>query len=141
MKGKKHDIKTIYKIMASYAITGNYNETGRVLNMSDDTVRTIVLANQDKEEYKKLQTRKKEDFTIIATRIIEKATNRLEEQIENKKEHIPVNQLTTAIGTLYDKRALAQGDSTNNINNNIAMDKATIDLIKNVAERVDKSNK
>lgn len=113
-RGKKTAPEVIYKVMTSYAVTGNILETARQLDMPEPTVRGIVMANKDKEEFKKLQEKKKEEFADKATRIIDKALKRLENAIENDEEYIPVNQLTTAIGTLYDKRALARGESTNN---------------------------
>ena len=38
----------------------------------------------------------------------------VEEALDNKEDKIPVNNLSTVIGTLYDKRALAKGESTAN---------------------------
>ena len=113
-KGKQTPPETIYKVMTSWAVTNNYSETARELGMAESTVRKIVSDNKDKEEFAKLCDEKKEEFADKATRIINKALRRLEEAIENDEEYIPVNQLTTAIGTLYDKRALAKGESTNN---------------------------
>ena len=39
--------------------------------------------------------------------------------LDNDEEKIPTNNLSTVIGTLYDKRALAQGEST--VNNTITI--------------------
>ena len=69
---------------------------------------------------------KKEEFADKASRIIDKALKRLERAID-EEEYIPVNQLTTAIGTLYDKRALARGESTENT-------KITFDLPPEVSD-------
>ena len=113
-KGKQTSPEVVYQVMTSWATTNNYSETARELGMAESTVRKIVSDNKDKEEFAKLCDEKKEEFADKATRIIDKALRRLEKAIENDKEYIPVNQLTTAIGTLYDKRALAKGESTNN---------------------------
>ena len=40
---------------------------------------------------------------------------RLEKEIADDEKDIPINHLTTAIGTLYDKRALAKGEMTQNV--------------------------
>lgn len=113
-KGKQTPPEVVYQVLTSWATTNNYSETARDLNMAESTVRKIVADNKDKPEFATLCEEKKEEFADKATRIIDKALNRLEQAIENTEEYIPVNQLTTAIGTLYDKRALAKGESTNN---------------------------
>jgi hypothetical protein len=113
-RGKKTSPEVIYQVMAVWSITDNILETARRLDMPEPTVRGIVLANKDKEEFTKLRDKNREEFSDTATRIIGKAMKRLEATIDNEEENIPVNQLTTAIGTLYDKRALAKGESTQN---------------------------
>ncbi len=113
-RGKQTSPEVVYQVMTSWATTNNYSETARELGMAESTVRKIVSDNKEKEEFAKLCDEKKEEFADKATRIIDKALKRLEKAIENNEEYIPVNQLTTAIGTLYDKRALAKGESTNN---------------------------
>lgn len=149
-KGKKTDNETIYKVMLSYAVTRNFSETARNLEMPITTVEKIVKDNQDKEEFVKLCNEKKEEFVETANKIIDKATKLLdkrlslalerEDEIEglldkvwdiedeevSKKEKINIakklsrlqlnqlNEITTAIGTMYDKRALAKGEPTSN---------------------------
>jgi hypothetical protein len=115
-RGKKTDNETIYKIMLSYVSTNNFSETARILNMPISTIENIVKENQDKEEFVKLWNEKKEQFVTKANRLIDKAIIRLEEQLDDDSTKIPANNLTTVIGTLYDKRALAKGESTSNEN-------------------------
>lgn len=116
-RGKKTDNETIYKIMLSMFKTNNFSETGRQLNIPQKTVEKVFKENKDKAEFAKLCEQKKEEFADKATRIINKALDRLEQALDNKEEKIPINNLSTTIGTLYDKRALAQGEST--VNNTI----------------------
>lgn len=113
-KGKKTDNETIYKVMISVFSTGNYSETARQLNMPITTVEKIYKENENKEEFVKLCKQKKDEFAEKASRIIDKALNRLENALDDKDEKIPVNNLSTVIGTLYDKRNLAEGKSTEN---------------------------
>jgi hypothetical protein len=47
-----------------------------------------------------------------------------------------LSEITTAIGTMYDKRALAKGQFTSNINNTINLNDEDRQLINNVAKRV-----
>ena len=149
-KGKKTDNETIYKVMLSYAVTRNFSETARNLDMPITTVEKIVKDNQDKEEFVKLCNEKKEEFVETANKIIDKATKLLDKRLEtalekqeeldklldnvfdvddeevSKKEKIEIakklsriqlnnlSEITTAIGTIYDKRALAKGEPTSN---------------------------
>ena len=127
-QGKKTDSITIYKVMISYITTRNYSETARQLDMPESTVRKIIDDNKDKEEFTKLCEEKRDEFVDKATRIINKALDRLDKVLEDKEERIPVNNLSTVIGTLYDKRALAKGETTVNTGITIKMDKKVEEL-------------
>ena len=129
-KGKKTDNETIYKIMISMFSTNNFSETARQLNIPESTVEKIYKENKDKEEFVKLCEQKKDQFVEKANRIIDKALNRLEKSLDDEEEKIPVNNLSTVIGTLVDKRNLAEGKSTVNTDINIKMDKKVEELSK-----------
>lgn len=121
-RGKKTDPQTIYNIMCSYFETRNYSQTGRDLDIPEQTVEKIVKEHIKEQEFRELWDKKKEDFTTKADIIIYKAMDRLVEQLDNQK-NIPVNQLTTAIGTLYDKKMISQtgvlGNDTPSVQINI----------------------
>lgn len=161
MRGKKTSPEVIYKVMTSYAITNNYNETARNLGMAVATVKNIVDDNENAEEFKKLRIEKREEFSEKASEIIDKGLlllnrrlNRAieeEEQLDDLIEEVysmddeemsqqsktaTVNKIrnmqlhnlkdiTTAIGTLYDKRALSKGEMTQNVGfaTNLSIDK------------------
>ena len=114
-KGKKTSPEVIYQVMTSWAVTNNYSQTAKDLGMAVSSVKKIVLDNKDKDEYAKLCQEKKDEFAEKATRIINQALCRLEKEIADDEKDIPINHLTTAIGTLYDKRALAKGEMTQNV--------------------------
>ena len=124
-RGKKTSMKEIYLVMASYAITNNYSETARQLNMPVATVQDIVKANKDKEEFLKLRQEKRDEFSDKASVIIDELLVRITEEVSDRDKDIPLNHLTTALGTLYDKRALANGEMTQNVGfaTNISLDK------------------
>lgn len=163
-KGKKTDNETIYKIMISMFSTNNFSETGRQLGIATTTVEKIYKDNKGKPEFVKLCNEKKEEFVDKATRIINKATNLMEQRIDLATEHeneleeiideiwmtdkkemnetkkkalvakiagmqlYSLKELAVAIGTMYDKRALAKGESTSNTDINIKMDKKVEEL-------------
>jgi len=128
--GKKTYESKVYEIMMSYFDTGNFNETSRILNIPVMTVHDIYKRNCDKPEFIELREVRKKQFVNNATRIIEKAMNRLEKQIEDNDTPIPANQLSTVIGILYDKQALASGNPTSN----------TSVTIEDVLKKVDSKN-
>lgn len=127
-RGKKTDNETIYKIMISMFSTNNFSETGRQLGIPQRTVEKIYKENKNKQEFTKLCEEKKDEFAKKASRIIDKALNRLEKVLDNEEEKIPVNNLSTVIGTLYDKRNLAEGKSTVNTELNIRMEEKVEEL-------------
>lgn len=111
-RGKKTPPEVIYDIMASWAVTNNYKETARILDLPVTTVKKIVDENKKKTKFEKLCNEKANEFSKKAGQIIQKAMDRLEREIDNEDKDIPVNHLTTVIGTLYDKKALADGKPT-----------------------------
>lgn len=114
-RGKKTPPEVIYQIMTSWVVTKNYKETAEILGIPLTTVKSIVEKNKDKPEFVELRTKKVNEFSEKASKVIDKAFDRLMKLLENDAVVIPANQLTTVIGTLFDKRALAEGDSTENV--------------------------
>lgn len=101
--------------MTSWSVTDSYKKTATDLGIAVSTVKDIVDKNKDKDEFVKLRNEKREAFSKMADRLIEKAAKRLEKELDDEFEKIPVNHLTTVIGTLYDKKALADGKPTDNV--------------------------
>ena len=129
-RGKKTSLEDVYKVMVGYAGNKNVSDLAKNLGMPESTCRKIILDNQEKPEFVKLCEKKEEEFADKATRIIDKALMRLEKELDNEEKDIPINNLTTAIGTLYDKRALAKGESTENKAITITMDESVKELSK-----------
>ena len=129
-RGKKTSLEDVYKVMVGYAGNKNVNDLAKSLGMAESTCRKIILDNQEKPEFVKLCEKKEEEFADKATRIIDKALIRLEKELDNEEKDIHINNLTTAIGTLYDKRALAKGESTENKSITITMDESVKELSK-----------
>lgn len=114
-RGQKTNPELIYKIMTAWAVAQNVSAVARDFNMAESTVRKIVDDNKGKPEFKELCDEKREEFSKMASRLIEKAARRLEMTLDDEGKDIPANHLTTVIGTLYDKKALADGNATNNV--------------------------
>ena len=114
-RGKKTSPEVVYQVMTSWAVTNNYNETAKELNMAVSSVKKIVQDNKDKDEFAKLCTKKREEFADKASIVIDKALNRLVQQLDDEERDIPTHHLSTVIGTMFDKRALAKGEMTQNV--------------------------
>lgn len=139
MKGKKYSPETVEKALALLATTNNICDVAKKLNLPESTVRD--WAKQNKDEFETLRTKKKKEFVENAWRIIEKANKLLEKKLDvalknqgeldellakmrgeidykklaEKVKAIKIDNLsnlTTAIGTLYDKQALCNREET-----------------------------
>ena len=113
-RGVKIDNKKIQEVIASYALTNSYNATAKECGVSANSVKNIInkQKTENSEEFAKVCKEKKEEFVEYADRLIDKAMSKLDKALD--RDDIPVNNLTTVIGTLYDKRALAKGEMTSN---------------------------
>ena len=69
----------------------------------------------------KLCDEKRKDFSLNASKAINKAFKRLFEMLDDGEREIAVNHLVMMIGTMYDKKALAEGKSTNNVTVNVKL--------------------
>lgn len=101
-KYNTYNEQDIHNIMTLYATSGNYAEVSKELNIPYDSVRSIVLRNIESDYFKELQNEKRNEFNIKASKIIDKAMKRLDKELDNQ-DKIPVNSLSTVIGTLHDK--------------------------------------
>ena len=111
-RGKKTPPDMVYKIMTSWAVTKNYKETADGLGLSVSTVKKIVDERIREEKFEKLCNEKEQEFAKRADKMIDKAFNRLEKELDDEDKDIPVNHLTTVIGTLTDKKLLLEGKPT-----------------------------
>lgn len=139
MKGKKYSPEIVEKALALLATTNNICEVAKKMNLPESTVRD--WAKQNKDKFEKLRTKKKQEFVENAWRIIEKANKLLEKKLDvalknqgeldellakmrgeidykklaEKVKAIKIDNLsnlTTTIGTLYDKQALCNREET-----------------------------
>lgn len=99
------------KIIADYMENQNYSETGRLNNVSDNTVRDIV--NKDKETSKKLEQKKEENTKDILQymdniaekqkKIIDLSLDVLEEKLSNPDLFTNIRDVAIVYGTIFDK--------------------------------------
>lgn len=129
-RGVKIDNQKVQEIIASYALTNSYNATAKETGVCANSVKNVIKKQktENADEYAKVCEEKKEEFVEYADRLINKAMSKLEKALD--RDDIPVNNLTTVIGTLYDKRALAKGEMTSNTSISIKMSDEIKELSK-----------
>lgn len=130
-RGKQINNQLRASVINSYILTNNYKDTADKLGVSPNTVKKIILDEKDHnaDNFAKLCNKKKEKFSKRADKVIDKALDRLEKELENQ-ESIPINNLTTVIGTLFDKKRLADGETTQNNSITIKMSNEVKELSK-----------
>jgi sialic acid synthase SpsE len=106
--GVKTPTKKKMEVIKSYVQTDSFNATAKETGVNPKTCKRIV------EENPKEYMDEKERFIETTTRLINKALGKLDEKLDDDNNSL--SNITTAIGTLYDKRALAKGESTSNEN-------------------------
>lgn len=127
--GSARSKQDINKILSSYSITGNIHETSRQVGMPYGTCYDIIKRYSNQDEYKRFQEIAKQKFVDDTTKLIDKMLDKLDKELD-KQDSIPINQLTTGIGTLYDKKALSTGNSTTNTAVTITMSDELKELSK-----------
>lgn len=112
-RGQKTDTEVVYQVMQLYFTYGNYQKVATELDMPLTTVIDLVKKNIDKPEYVELRTKTRRRFSEDFEEILDLAITRLKSEIA-VQDKIPVSQLSTVIGTVYDKNRLENDESTSN---------------------------
>lgn len=115
MKGQKYTDDIKEKAYLMYDTLGNIEECARRLSVPASTLSGWLKKRErdSPDEVKKARLKKRLDFVEQSSELIDLAFDKLRTKLEGDDD-IPANHLTTVIGTLYDKRALAKGESTQN---------------------------
>ncbi|MBQ7307116.1 MAG: hypothetical protein IJW82_01140 [Clostridia bacterium] len=116
MRGKKFNDDIKEKALAMMVVNNNLSEISRELNVCESTLRTWKNSNND--EFAKLRTKKKEEFVNRAWEVISLGQEILIRDLKSaikSGNSIDLGKLTTIIGTMYDKQALASNESTMNV--------------------------
>ena len=99
------------KIIADYMENGNYRETGRINNVSDNTVRDIV--NKDQNTSEKLAQKKEENTKDILEymdsivkdqkEVIDLSLKVLKDKLSNPDLFTNIRDVAIVYGTIFDK--------------------------------------
>ena len=141
--------------MADYINNNNYRETARINNVAVNTVKNIVLA-QDNKEFAKICTKKKEEDTKDILKymdsiyekqknIIDLSLSALEKKLQNPDMFTNVKDIATVYGVIFDKalkykEIQLKDKESSNENENLNKVKDIMISIKRVAEEDGKEN-
>lgn len=120
-QGQKLTDELKEQIRAMLATTNNWNEIAKTLGVSWSSVQKIAKAivsdPESKDKFEKLRDDKKQELIDrLWDNIVEAQALgfKMIEEAKQGKRDIPLGQISTYLGTLYDKRALMVGESTSN---------------------------
>lgn len=112
---KKLEPELREQIRAYLATNDNINQTAKHFGVSTSTVHKIK--NDEPDEFESLRTDKKQEMIDKIWASLQDAADLGHTMIREAKQgkrDIPLNQISTYYGTLYDKMALMKGESTAN---------------------------
>lgn len=114
-RGQQTPDETKEQIRAALALNNNVREIARKFKVSPATV--MKIRDEKPDEFEQLRTDKKQELidklwdNIVAAQ--ELGFSMISEAKQGIRD-IPLGQISTYLGTLYDKRALMMGESTAN---------------------------
>lgn len=114
-QGQKLEPELRERIKARLAENDNIRETAREFDVSPATVKSI--RDEAPDEFERLRTDKKQEMIDKIWASLQDAADLGHEMIrqaQRGQRDIPLNQISTYYGTLYDKMALMKGESTAN---------------------------
>lgn len=122
-QGQKLTEELREQIKAFLASNGNIRETARQFNVSPSTVKKVKEENVD--EFEQLRTDKKQQMIdAIWTSLVDaqQLGHQMITEAKKGERDIPLNQISTYYGTLYDKMALMKGESTANTQTTVRLE-------------------
>jgi hypothetical protein len=128
-QGQKLDDELKESIRAALVLTENKNEIAKNLGVSWATVNKVAKEIEGKpeenEKFEKLRDDKKQQMIDKIWESLQDAAELGHSMIKEAKQgrrDIPLNQISTYYGTLYDKMALMKGESTINTNMRVTLE-------------------
>lgn len=122
-QGQKLNEELREQIRTALATNNNIREVARQFKVSPSTVMNI--RDEKADEFEQLRTDKKHQMIDAIWNSLVEAQKlghqMIEEALEGKRD-IPLSQISTYYGTLYDKMALMKGESTANTTTTIKLE-------------------
>lgn len=131
-KGKKYNDDIKEQAIALLAINSNSSLVAEQMGLPRSTVQNWQrdynnnAVKNGEEDLAKLRLKRKEEFVEDSWRLIRKCQKLLEKKIDRadadeEKDKTEISKISTVLGTLYDKQALANKEATQIIDGQISM--------------------
>ena len=115
IKGKMYGDEIRERAFALLAVNHNRSEVAKQLGVSESTLRGWLKADNVSENIAKAREENKRFFVAMAWKTIGTALQLVDRRLEESLhggEPIPLKELSSYIGAIYDKAALASGEET-----------------------------
>lgn len=129
-RGRSCDREQTIEMLVLYEEHQSYEKVAQLTGVKMTTVRNTILRAQNDPELAEEYAKIKKDFNRKFEKKAEVLIGKLLTALESKVDSViagdgeaRLSEITTAVGTLYDKRAVVRGESTDSV-------KITIDLPK-----------
>ena len=123
-QGKKYDELTREKALALLAVNNNVSEVARQMKLPITTVSDWKKQAEKSDDFAKVREEKKKEFIQTAWRIIEKGSKIIDRKLTEVDADISkadMRAISTVLGTIYDKQALASAEPTQIVEGKVEM--------------------
>ena len=103
MRGSKYPPEVVNEIMGIWIATHNAEEVARQTKIPVGSIKSIVKRHMFDEQFAEAQQKTLKKYGHKIEKIISKSLDRMIEVLDNKEEKIPLNHLSTEVGTMIDK--------------------------------------
>lgn len=107
------------QILAEYAMTGNVSHVARKYKSDDRTIRKVLQEKRDEfmEIREDMKVQMVKEIWGQMDSVMKLGKKMIDEALEDKRQ-IPLNHISSYIGTMYDKQALMMDENTQNVGGN-----------------------
>lgn len=104
------------QILAEYAMTGNVSHVARKYKSDDRTIRKVLQEKRDEfmEIREDMKVQMVKEIWGQMDSVMKLGKKMIDEALEDKRQ-IPLNHISSYIGTMYDKQALIMDENTQNV--------------------------
>jgi hypothetical protein len=118
MRGKKTTDEKKEEVRAVIYLNpeASHKDIAKTVNLPESTVRGIKEELKLTDEFNEVRTKKKEEFITEAWDIVKKIMLKVDVKLDTMDaealQKVNIRDLAVALGTIYDKQALASGEPT-----------------------------
>lgn len=112
MRGSKYPPEVVNEIMGIWIATHNAEEVARQTKLPVGSIKSIVKRHMFDEQFAEAQQKTLKKYGHKIEKIISMSLDRMIEVLGNKEEKIPLNHLSTEVGTMIDKFLLLESSKS-----------------------------